>query len=263
MYNSAKNNVNHIHIIIMKQKFIIFAHARSGSTNLSVVLEQYPQLTIASEPFHKDYQKKNPNEKNYIDFINDEPSLDTQLDELFNKYTGLKILEYQLSEKLNTYLLENPSIKVIFLQRKNLLQTIVSEFIASQTNVWYKRINVDLNPSSFPKFEPINIDKMKNRLEMLSSRLKNYQQILKQRQESAFLSLCYEDFYTSNKEKNIENAAKVFAFLGIEMPETSKISQFMNPKIAKMNTQDTYRLIPNIDEVETVLGNDQTGWLFK
>jgi len=247
----------------MKPKFIIFAHARSGSTNLSVILEQYPQLTIASEPFHKDYQKKNPNEKNHIDFIHDKPSLDMQLDELFNKYAGLKILEYQLSEKLNNYLLEIPSIKVIFLQRKNLLQTIVSEFIASQTNVWYKRINVDLNPSSFPKFEPINIDKMKNRLELLSLRLRNYQQILEQKKESAYLQLYYEDFYTTNHKKNTGNAEKVFEFLGIEMPETSKISQFMNPKIAKMNTQDTYRLIPNIDEVEMVLGNDQTGWLFK
>jgi len=97
---------------------------------------------------------------------------------------------------------------------------------------------------------------VKNRLEILSSKLKNYQQILKQRNESAFLSLYYEDFYTGNVEKITENVEKVFAFLEIAMPKTNKISQFMNPKIAKMNTQEIYRLIPNIDEVEIVLGND-------
>ena len=247
----------------MKPRFIIFAHARSGSTNLSIVLEQYPQLKIASEPFHRDYFSLHNDEKNYIDFAHDESSLDDQLEELFEKYSGLKILEYQLSEKLNTYLLLNPTIKVIFLKRKNLLQTIVSEYIAEQTNIWYKRINVDLKPSSFPKLEPIIIDKMENRLKTLSARLENYQQILEQKKESVFLPLYYEDFYTSNDEKNKKNATKVFAFLGIEMPETNKISLFMNPTTAKINSQDTYRLIPNIDEVEKTLGSDQTGWLFK
>jgi len=37
----------------------------------------------------------------------------------------------------------------------------------------------------------------------------------------------------------------------------------LNPEKARINSHETYRLIPNIDDVEDELGCDETGWLFK
>lgn len=247
----------------MSLKFIIFAHARSGSTNLAQVLREHPSIKIASEPFHRDYHKINPDEKNYIDYIKDEASLSQQLDILFGQYSGLKCLEYQLTKGLNNWMLKDPSIKIIFLQRKNLLQTVVSMYIASETKVWHKHVNKDLEISSFPEIEPVDIDVMKKRLENLRNKLSSYKQLLEKEKKADYLSVYYEDLYTNNRKENIKNAKEVFLFLGLDIPDKQRISVFMDPQKAKMNSHDTYKLVPNIDDVESMLGSDETGWLFK
>ena len=36
----------------------------------------------------------------------------------------------------------------------------------------------------------------------------------------------------------------------------------LDPTVTKLNSSEIYRLIPNVDEIEAELGNDETGWLF-
>lgn len=173
------------------------------------------------------------------------------------------MLSHQLPEKLNEHLLKNAEIKVIFLRRKNLLQTVVSQKIATETKIWYKKINSDSPLNELKQLAPIDIEKTKIHLDKLSNDLNNYQHIIESQQESQLLNLYYEDFYTPIDKNNRRNAKAVFDFLGLEIPHSKMIEQFMNPKKAKMNSVDTYQLIPNIMEVENELGSDQTGWLFK
>lgn len=244
-------------------KFIIFAHPRSGSTNLSIVLQQHPEIKIAEEPFHKTYSWRNPGKKNHIDFIHDEQSLDIELDELFAEYNGLKVLEYQLSDQLNLHLLSRPDIRIIFLRRKNLLQSLVSDEIATQTHIWYKPFDENLNISSFPALNAININSMRLRLKSISRKMESYSKVLENKKNNAFLPVYYENLYTNDVKQNQKIASGVFQFLGCEIPITNKIPQFLNPEKARMNSHETYRLIPNIDDVEDELGCDETGWLFK
>ncbi len=56
-----------------QNKAIIFAHPRSGSTSLHKILNTHPDLNLVLEPFHENYGKWHPDEKNYIDFIGDIP----------------------------------------------------------------------------------------------------------------------------------------------------------------------------------------------
>src|SRR5215475_6736080 len=117
-------------------KFILFAHARSGSSNLLEALQLHSLLLIAEEPFHEKYHVWHPDERKYVDLITDIPSLEAQLAMLFAKYNGIKVLDYQLPRELYTHLLLRSEFRVIFLRRRNLLQAVISRCIAEQTGVW-------------------------------------------------------------------------------------------------------------------------------
>ena len=41
------------------------------------------------------------------------------------------------------------------------------------------------------------------------------------------------------------------------------VANVLNPETSKLNLIETYRRIPNIDEVERRFGSDEAGWLFK
>ena len=76
-------------------KFAIFAGARTGSTSLAKVLSESPDVKMEIEPFHEGFSKWNPKEKNYSELIKDPQTMNSALDELFSKYTAIKVLTYQ------------------------------------------------------------------------------------------------------------------------------------------------------------------------
>ncbi|MBN2172749.1 MAG: hypothetical protein JW731_01365 [Bacteroidales bacterium] len=244
-------------------KFIIFAHARSGSTNLGICLDQHPEIEVIGEPFHQSYQKWHPTERNYIKYIHDVTSLDLQLEKIFSVYPGIKTLEYQLTPKLNAHMISRPDIRIIFLQRKNLLQTMISGVIASRTNIWYQRVDEENEANLLPGLKPIPVNQIRKEMIALRNKLNYYSGILQKRPENTWLNITYEDLYTSDLSKNLEKLSEIFDFLDLGMPDVSEISDFLNPEKAKMNSIETYQQIPNIQEIEQALGNDETGWLFE
>jgi hypothetical protein len=56
------------------RRFVLFAHARSGSSSLLEVLKTHPALRVAEEPFHEKSQQWNPEEPKYVDLITDRVS---------------------------------------------------------------------------------------------------------------------------------------------------------------------------------------------
>nr|NQU92546.1 hypothetical protein [Bacteroidota bacterium] len=123
--------------------------------------------------------------------------------------------------------------------------------------------NSELKSEDFGKLEAVNIEALRNRIGVLHGMLGRYLSILQQRQSDTFFTLSYEDLYTDNVNRNRKKVAEVFNFLGLDIPETKKIYVILNPEKGKINSAETYRLIPNIYEVEAALGSDQTGWLFR
>jgi hypothetical protein len=55
----------------------------------------------------------------------------------------------------------------------------------------------------------------------------------------------------------------VFEMLGLSMPQTAELDRLLYPAISKLNSEATYRLVSNADEIERRLGSDRTGWLFE
>lgn len=244
------------------ERTVIFAHARSGSTTLYRILQLHPLMNVALEPFWHGYAKENPGERNYVDFIEDVSSLEKALDDLFAKYNGIKILSYQLPEKLYTHLLLSPDVTVIFLQRANLLRAEVSGCIAEQTRVWQI---TDLNEQTrqmYRNLKPVSLQKIADGLEYMTELRDHYSNVIEQRPRGSYMKVFYEELYTGDIKKSHVVAKGIFNFLGLELPDVDKLDYHLDPRKSKINTPETYALLPNAHEINERFGNENTGWLF-
>ena len=244
------------------ERTVLFAHARSGSTSLYRVLQLHPLLNFSLEPFWDGYAKDNPGEKNYVDLIEDISSLEEALDELFAKYNGIKILSYQLPEELFTHLLLSPRVKVIFLQRANLLRAEVSGCIAKQTKVW-QIFNLDEETKQiYHNLKPVSLEKFADGLEYAKELRDYYGGVIGRRPGGTYLKVFYETLYTGDLEANRAAAKEIFEFLGLDLPNVEELDYHLDPRTSKINTPETYALLPNANEINERFGNDDTGSLF-
>lgn len=244
------------------ERTVIFAHARSGSTTLYRILQLHPLMNVALEPFWHGYAKENPGERNYVDFIEDVPSLEKALDDLFAMYNGIKILSYQLSKELYTHLLLSPDVTVIFLQRANLLRAEVSGCIAEQTCVW--QIS-DLNEQTrrmYRNLKPISLKKIGDDLEYAKELRDAYNSVTERRATGTYLKVYYEKLYTGDLGANRAAAREIFDFLGLELPTCEELDYHLDPRTSKINSSESYALLPNANEINERFGTDDTGWLF-
>jgi hypothetical protein len=86
---------------------------------------------------------------------------------------------------------------------------------------------------------------------------------------SIFTDLCYEDIFGSDLtiRDRFDMLNKIISFFG-ETPTaiedaSSQVTELLNPCTMKLNSIETYRRIPEIDDLEKQCGSDETGWLFK
>jgi hypothetical protein len=243
-------------------KFILFAHARSGSTSLTRSLNLHPDVKVAEEPFAKKYSQWHRRERNYIDLITDIPSLDQVLSEIFSRFDGMKTLDYQLPEETYTHMLLLPQYKVILLHRRNLLQTVVSGLIAEQTSVWHiSHLNAG-REEMYKHLSPLSMEEIQNRLNYQGYLQSYYSEIVHRKPEDSRMQLYYEDFYSEDLAKTRNALNGVFTFIGVPASSGNEFDCFLDPKTAKINDNKRYQLIPNADEINARFGNDNTGWLF-
>jgi hypothetical protein len=246
----------------LPNKIVLFAHARSGSTSLYRILQLHPLLNLALEPFWDGFAAHNPGEKNYVDLIDDIPSLERALDELFSRYDGVKILDYQLPEKLYTHLLLMPNIRVIFLRRRNLLQAEVSGCIAKQTKVWQISDMNEETQSAYRNLKPVPLSKIADGLEYATDLRDYYSEVISRRPVGTYHQVFYQDLYTDDLDANRTAVCRIFEFLGMELPDSEELDFHLNPQTSKINTSQSYALLPNAKEINERFGNDENGWLF-
>lgn len=246
----------------LENHLVIFAHARSGSTSLVRSLNLHPDLTLAEEPFHPKYGVWHPDERSYIDTIVDSPSLDLALEEIFSKYNGIKVLDYQLPNDLYCRLLQR-DCKVICLRRRNILKTIVSNLVAAQTSIWHIS---DLNSATeqqYKTLQPLDLNDIENRISYHNELQAIYRPIISQKPAPLRMFVDYEDLYTDSLSRNRDALRKIFEFVGLLMPESAEIDLFLDPNRSRILASEIYDLIPNATEIENLFGNKNTGWLFK
>ncbi|MBT3192316.1 MAG: hypothetical protein HN341_07145 [Verrucomicrobia bacterium] len=244
-------------------RVVIFAHPRTGSSNLCYMLLLHPKLKLAMEPFWHGYGALHPDERNYVDQITDIPSLEQALAELFARYNGMKILDYQLPEDVYDHLLLREDIRLIFLQRRNLLQAELSCHIADQTKVWGIEDMNEERRKIYENLAPVPVEAMASSLDYAVHLRDYYTRTVRRRPKETSLEVYYEDLYTDDLDANRASVRPVFDFLGLEMPEGDKMHYYLDPQRSKINSESTYRLLPNADELNAKFGSDDTGWLFR
>ena len=244
-------------------RLIFFAHPRSGSSSLFQILQLHPALHLLEEPFNEHFTHWCPDNPNYRDQIHDAASLDAQLAAIFTDYNGLKVLDYQLPDDLIVHLLHRSDTHVLFLRRRNLLQTVVSNLIAEQTQVWQKWDMTQPLEDYYRKLQPLDIADVQRRVIELQQHLEFCEAVIDARSGIASLKLVYEDLYFASAEQRKEQIAALWPWLGVAALGAEQIQYYLDPAEVKINSAATYAWLPNAREIEESCGNAATGWLYQ
>ena len=235
-------------------KFIILAIARSGSTSLARVLGKSKDVKLAIEPFHPDYSKWYPDEPDYSKQVTDEASLDKIADELFNRFTAFKTLNYQLDTELYEHLMLRPHLKVILLYRKNILESALSAEIGKQTNAWHKNELNKEAKKAYDNLKPIDIDFVRKNIEYSTSQHAEFIDFLKKNKAGDYLEIYYEGLYSEDFEKNLKTITKICKFLNVAVPDKKYIDEYMKVSNSKINYKEQLKMIPNYNEIMKEFG---------
>src|SRR5688572_14229881 len=244
-------------------RIILFAHPRSGSSSLYQILQLHPELNILEVPFNENFTHWNPDNKNYRDRIHDIPSLEAQLAEIFAAYNGVKMLDYQLPDELAIHLLQRRDCKIIFLRRKNLLQSIVSVLIAEQTQLWKKWEMTKPLENYYCNLHPLDVREIQRRVAELKQHLDFFEWVIDALPDDKPIKLTYEDLYFSPPAQRDVQIAAMWNFLGVIPLESEQLQYYLQPEAVKINSAATYALVPNAHDIQRSCGNDVTGWLYE
>ena len=242
---------------------LLFAHPRSGSSSLYQILQLHPDLNIVEEPFNEHFPDWHPDNKNYLSLIVDIPSLDGQVAEIFRAYNGLKFLDYQLPDELAVHLLRRWDCKIIFLRRRNLLQSVVSVLISEQTHLWKKWEMTQPLEAYYRNLRPLDIAEIQGRIRYLKEHLDFFESVLDGRSARDVIKLTYEELYFPSSQPPSRLIEEIWKRLEIPALAPQIYGHYLQPAFAKINSVETYAFLPNADEIEQHCGNDETGWLYK
>ncbi len=247
------------------ERLVLLAWPRSGSSSLWEILRAHPDLRLmADEPFNESFAEWSPGNPDYLARLRDVESLDLVLDELFQTYRGIKVLSYQLDEEQLTNLVQRPGLRIIYISRRNLLQTAVSDRIAKQTNVFNRW---DVRPQEtlehrYDALTPLDLDDLRSYVHDLASHLAWIDSVLNRSSGVRSLRLHYEDLYFASRESQLAQLSGLWSFLGLPQLSSPEVEHYLNPDTAKLGTMDTYGRLPNAAQIDAALGADDTGWLF-
>jgi hypothetical protein len=252
-------------------RFLIFSLSRSGSSTLADILRCHPQVRCAGEPFNPD---TGPG-RIYGRRVMNRAKLEATLSEIWKKYNGIKHVwnrwgypfgKSPEKEVLNRHLLEVCNAKVIFLKRRNALRRLVSNEISQQTRKWQNAAGAREAHLRY-HFRPVDIKHVRLVLEQEFEAIASYRETLVTRQ-IPFIDVWYEDIYGEEEllEPGPAKIREIISFLDLpqfDEARWARVMSLLDPHRTKVNSKETYRRIPNIDEVERVLGSEETGWLFR
>ena len=244
-------------------RIVFFAHPRSGSSSLYQMLQLHPELNILEEPFNENFTRWSPQHKNYRDLVHDIPSLDAQLMEIFAAYNGVKVLDYQLPDELAVHLLQHRDYKIIFLRRKNLLQSVVSVLIAEQTRLWKKWELTKPLEDYYRDLHALDVQEIRQRVAELKQHLEFFESVIDALPKDKTIKVVYEDFYFAPPAQRTAQIAAIWNFLRIKPLDSEQLQYYLKPEKVKINSTATYGFLPNASDIQQLCGNDVTGWLYE
>lgn len=240
-----------------QSEVLVFAFPRTGSTTLAEALGLFWRVRVLLEPFNLRDGYAGRREE-----IRDVDRLHEFLEEMAgNGINVVKHLNCQLSRELNCRLLEYGFRNILFLWRRNALKRAVSNEISFQAREWRRNREKILNTD----YQPLDIGKLRGNMQWYRSEVDWYREFMR----SAGIpckEIVMEDFYQGSmeeKERLIAGLAReCFPLRGLRC-NRSALRELLSPEVSKLNSRETYKLIPNIDEVDRELSNEENGYLFE
>jgi hypothetical protein len=241
-------------------RFVVFAHARSGSTSFVRALERHPRIRILNEPFSETFRDWHPHHPAYREVVTDPASLDRYVPDMYAECNGIKVLSYQLSRELYEHLLRSSDRRVILMRRANLLQSVVSMMVSEQTDVWHSWDMEQPIEQLYSELRPLDADDVRARMAVLADEIAFYDRVLGERDPSDVLRLTYEDVYLGGRGRELLDEAT--RFVGLDPVADDEADALLDPARTKLNSRESYGLVPNARELDAALGSDETGRLF-
>ncbi len=244
-------------------RVVLLAWPRSGSSSLWQIMRSHPQLRLMpDEPFNENFASWAGDNPDYLARLEAE-SFERVLDELFAGYRGIKILSYQLDEEQLTSLVLRPDVRIVYIGRRNLLQTAVSDRIAKHTKIW-NRWDLEHGESLERRYDALpslDMDDLRTYLSDLAAHREWIEALLDRRGDVGTVRLSYEDLYFAARGSQHAQLAEVWRLLDVDPLDTSQLDYYLDPQRTKLAAANTYGRLPNIDEINAALGADDTGWL--
>ena len=233
------------------------------------LLNCHPDIRCCYEPFNEN-RTPIPNFKQVVDL----ETLDLVLGAVWERYNGIKHVcapagwPFSAQPTLNQSLLLRAGQRVIYLHRRNLLQQIISNEMALQNRVLTIDRAEDRDKIAEFRFEPIKKKAVAQMLTHWKQEIRNHREALS-RHGIKYLDLTYEELFDAAKSvmQKREALQEVFLFLGrdpaAEGIDYVRIDALFDPLRSKVNSPDTYRLVPGIERIEDLCGSSENGWLFE
>jgi len=266
-------------------RIIIFALARTASTSIMNMLNVHKSIYAISEPLNvlnKDFIMELGFEGICEKEISKFSELDEALGKIFLQFnlvkhvwhpSGFPFIEsdpgyaFNKTFSINDYLLSKFDF-VVFLKRRNILKRLVSSLMSMQSGIWDSyTTEVSRKPEEFT-YKPLNT-------EVIEWHLKNervYEDYFRNTLKSnkvKYVEIFQEDIYNSNlsAEEKFQKFFDLSDFL--ELPrnynhdQTMVLGDYLYSKKHKQNSLESYKKVPNIEEIEETFGSEETGWIFK
>lgn len=232
-------------------KFVVFSHGRAGTNFLINNIKQHPRLAVFHEPFHNNEKDRTlVNGKKWIEGTS---SADFAYNNIYNSVNaekssaGFKLFYFHcrqniLSSDIWTRLANDKSVKIIFLNRRNLLNKHLSDLRAHASGVWHPN---KCNYLEEQYSEVVSIQVSVNQcLRVMADIFSGYTIIKDKFRNHQFIEFFFEDL----ENKSEEFLDNVYNFLNV-VPVEMKI-----PFRAKTLSRAT-TMISNEEEVRSVIGS--------
>jgi len=213
------------------KNFMIFAHARSGSSTLVKIIAANG-LSVEFEPFNLGHHP-------YINWI-PKKGFDETVDIILSKKDGIKHIFNQIKKTNNEKLIKR--LPTIFLYRKNILDAAISLAISHKTNIWQsKQVKFKENYMKPIKLSQKQVIKY---IRIIQKSINYYREIIENNKN--YITVTYEDLYSEN---GLQKVKEILGFLNVPLINEKKTLELLSPKY-KLNKKPWHETIKNYKEIK-------------
>jgi LPS sulfotransferase NodH len=232
-----------------RRYLLIFAHPRSGSTTLAQVLNLHPELRILEEPFGDRAARCVEDLDESLEALVKEPWSATGIKHVYNFAWPFPPDQ---ADQCNRHLLLRPGWVVVFLWRRNLFEAALSNVIAQQLQAWDTATGKQ-RLQERPALRAVPVPSFRSCFRQLQRQIAAYRDCLVAN-DRPFIEITYEELFGDDVSpgKQMDRVNEILRAAGYpeirEGAEAEAMRRLM-AKDNKVNSQATYELIPNYEEL--------------